>query len=65
MTAKVTCPDRQVEVTMTLLLLMLACAGGAIFLIGAEVFSDFRDMWVHPDHKMGEEKSGWRKPKSR
>jgi hypothetical protein len=50
---------------MMLLVLMLSCAGGAIFLICAGLFSEFHDMWVHPDHRISEERSSWRNPKPR
>ena len=46
-----------------LLILMLACAGGAIFLIGAGVFSEFHDLWVHPNHRISEDHSAWGRPK--
>jgi len=37
-----------------LTLLMIVCAGGAIFLIGLGAYSELKDLWVHP-MKHGEE----------
>jgi hypothetical protein len=48
-----------------LLVLMLSCAGGAVFLIAVGAFTEFHDLWAHPDHRISEADSRWGKPKSR
>jgi hypothetical protein len=31
---------------------MLFCAAGAIFLIGVGVYTEFHELWAHPDHRV-------------
>jgi hypothetical protein len=38
------------EVTM-LMVLMLFCAGGAVFLIGLGAYAEFRDLHAHSSHR--------------
>ncbi len=34
-----------------LIVLMLFCAAGAVFLIGLGAYAEFRELWAHPDHR--------------
>jgi uncharacterized membrane protein len=43
--------DRHGEANM-LLVLMVCCAVGAVFLIGLGAFTEFRELWTHPDHRV-------------
>jgi len=44
-----------------LIVLMVFCAGGGLFLIGLAVYSEFRDLWAHPDHRVHIDGSRYRK----
>ena len=33
-----------------LMVLMLFCAGGAVFLVGLGAYAEFRDLRAHPNH---------------
>ena len=35
-----------------LIVLMLFCAAGAVFLIGLGAYTEFRELWAHPDHRI-------------
>jgi hypothetical protein len=35
-----------------LVVLMVFCAVGAIFLIGLGAYAEFQELWAHPDHRV-------------
>ena len=35
-----------------LVTLMIFCAAGAVFLIGLGAYTEFHDLWAHPDHRV-------------
>lgn len=46
-----------------MLIVMIACAIGAVLLFALGASSDLWDLWSHPEHKADEEP--WRRPKHR
>lgn len=46
-----------------MLTVMVLCAVGVLVLFCREAFSDLRDAWSHPDHRMTENDSYAAKPK--
>jgi len=37
---------------MLVLLIVVFCAAGAIFLVGLTAYNEFQDLWQHPDHRV-------------
>lgn len=35
-----------------LMVLMFFCAAGAVFLIGVGAYTEFRELWTHPEHRV-------------
>jgi len=48
-----------------LMFVVVFCAAGAVIIVGLSAYSEFHDMWAHPDHRALGGGSRYPKPRLR